>query len=159
MGTNPTNVHLVKELVMKSARDAGCILLNHSSDEEHALYFDVQLAGEDVGCISRGWTDPGYRLLERVDLPIFATKIWMVRLREFCATNGISLTRSADDPDTTVLLESVVYEEGFNAATLAKSLEALRDCKRELLAVTNLATTELLLGGMNLAAHHGNAMH
>lgn len=56
----------VKALVSRVAADAGYELANSWTDRDLKLYFDVLSGGMNIGCISRGWTDLGYRISEQI---------------------------------------------------------------------------------------------
>jgi hypothetical protein len=53
-------------------------------------------------------------------------------MKRFCATNGFAMTFEHHGETTELLLDSVIYLEGFNQATFRKTLEALRTCVGEI---------------------------
>ncbi len=52
------------DLVETVAKTAGFILSGYKTDAALELYYDVRQGERNVGYISKGWTDPGFRLGE-----------------------------------------------------------------------------------------------
>lgn len=127
------------------ARRAGYSVANLASDADLEVYFDVFLGSDDIGYVSRGWNDPGFRLSNQLVVSgLFEESMYSVATREFCATNGVALSWAAEGDGTSFMLETVLYDSGFNCATLKRSFEALTACRREVLGVAMLLATQAL---------------
>jgi hypothetical protein len=127
------------------AQELGLQLTNESSDEHLCFYFDAVRDGNDIACLSRGWDDPGVRMSEQIEIPAsLGNPLWFERLIDFSATNGVAVTCSYENNIMTISLESVLYDEGLNSATLENALNALADCKIQLQRIRYSAASEIL---------------
>ena len=66
--------------------------------------------------------------------------IWTgAEIKRFCATNGIGITFEQSGETTEVVLDGLIYMEGFNQATLLKTLGALNTCVERIEILTGRA--------------------
>ncbi len=78
---------------MRAIEDAGYTACNFASDKDLEVYFDVFKEGEDIGYMSRGWSDPGFRLSRQLYVsPAVADNLWSESFSEHCATSGVCFT-------------------------------------------------------------------
>jgi hypothetical protein len=139
--------HAEKILANEVASAAGYELRNFLTSDKLRLYFDVFENGKDIGYLSRGWTDPGFRLSQMVNVPrSFREGPWFEALTDFCATNGVAATWVDKEKKGFVTLESVLYDPGFNKETLLKAFAALHDCQEHLKLLTAAHAREAFLG-------------
>lgn len=119
-----------RELAEAAIAAAGYTVSDFNSDISLEVYFAITKGDQDVGFIAKGWTDPGFRIGEIVSVPEGYAENGEPPeyLRDFCATNGVGLTRSPDFDDTYRFLEYVIYSSGFNAEMLRESLATLIEC-------------------------------
>ncbi len=104
-----------------------------SWNDELELYFDIKRNDVDVGFISKGWTDPGFRVGEVVIIPAERIDSFTARaedVHEFCSANGFACTVTLTLDHCEVLIECVIYCTGFDGRTLSQSLAALAKCSR-----------------------------
>jgi len=119
-----------------------CGLRGHGfvTNEHLELYYDIEtLENRDVGYISKGWEDPGFRVGNVVKVPtgqIEARKASLPMLMNHCATRGVAMTGERLAGGTFEFhLDSVIYTDGFNPKVLAQVLECLTDCTEKVRAI------------------------
>ena len=126
--------------LLEIAKSAKLKLSDFRISEHLGLYFNISHGRQPLGYISKGWSDPGFRLGEIISIP--ASKLPLLRentrkISKLCATNGLVVTVNENETPIAVYLEYVIYQEGFNRKTLMKALETLSECVeqvREMLA-------------------------
>jgi hypothetical protein len=120
----------LREWVESTLAAAGYDASDFISDKSLQVYLAITNGGQDVGFIAKGWTDPGFRIGELVAVPKGYPEHAEPPeyLRDFCATNGVGLSRSPDFDDTYWFLEYVIYSSGFNAEMLLESLDTFIEC-------------------------------
>lgn len=127
-------------MVEKIAKECGLKLSRFLVNEELELYFDLKRGRHDMGYISKGWEDPGFRIGDLIEIEKSKEELFKGNAYEilrFCATNGIVLTVEETKDTITLQMEGVIYSEGFNKDTFLKTLETLNECvekTQELLA-------------------------
>lgn len=127
-------------MVEKIAKECGLKLSRFLSNEELELYYDLKRGRHDIGYISKGWEDPGFRIGDLIEIEKSKEELFKGNAYEilcFCATNGIVLTVEETKDTITLQMEGVIYSEGFNKDTFLKTLETLNECvekTQELLA-------------------------
>ena len=118
-------------LVQKTVTAAGFQTRAFQWGQDLELYFDIFDNGRDIGYISKGWEDRGFRVAELFTIPLeFAgsLKSRVEDLRQKCATEGIALTTETDDSELTVKLECVIYTAGFNQVSFGNTARYLARC-------------------------------
>lgn len=101
------------------------------TNEHLELYYDIKRGRHDVGYISKGWDDPGFRIGDIVEIKkesIEAFKQSTYELLRFCATNGITFTMEKAKYGLELQMEGVIYSDGFNKRVFQHTLEALNEC-------------------------------
>jgi len=101
------------------------------ANNELELYYDLKRGRHDMGYISKGWEDPGFRIGDLIEIEKWKEESFKVNAYEilrFCATNGIVLTVEETKDTITLQMEGVIYSEGFNKDTFMKTLETLNEC-------------------------------
>lgn len=127
-------------MVEKIAKECGLKLTRFLANDELELYYDLKRGRHDMGYISKGWEDPGFRIGDLIEIEKWKEESFKVNAYEilrFCATNGIVLTVEETKDTITLQMEGVIYSEGFNKDTFLKTLETLNECvekAQELLA-------------------------
>ena len=126
------------QLENRSLAEGALLIAGHEGSNfmwnaELELYLDISRAGQDAGFISKGWTDPGFRvgeivIIPTVDVPHFMERVETVQ--HVCATNGFACTVT-DTPDgSAVQIDCVIYSTGFDGRTLSQTLSALARCSK-----------------------------
>jgi hypothetical protein len=120
-----------KALVERVVAEAGYGTSRFLWDEHMELYFDLTDNDRDVGCISKGWEDHGFRIAEQLRIPIeFAgpLKGMLNSLRHKCATEGVALTTTKRKRELAIHIECVIYTAGFNGEAVRHTLRYLDEC-------------------------------
>ena len=128
-------------MVEKIAKECGLKLSRFLANEELELYYDLKGGRHDMGYISKGWEDPGFRIGDLIEIEKSKEELFKGNAYEilrFCATNGIVLTVEETKDTITLQMEGVIYSEGFNKGTFLKTLETLNEC---------IEKAETLIGG------------
>jgi hypothetical protein len=118
-----------------------CGLQGHGliTNEHLELYYDIHASDHrDVGYISKGWEDPGFRVGNVIQMPVNwveAKKKHLPTLMKHCATRGVAMTGEKLNGDTFEFhLDSVIYSDGFNQKVLAQIVECLSECVKKIRA-------------------------
>ncbi|MEI6972737.1 MAG: hypothetical protein WCL44_14620 [bacterium] len=118
-------------LVQDLAKECGFKLANGRINEHLELYYDIKQGRHSLGYIFKGWNDPGFRIGEVIHVPqskADSFKRIAYPLLRFCAGNGIVMTVEETGAAIKILLDGVLYSEGFNKATFRKTLDTLNEC-------------------------------
>jgi hypothetical protein len=124
-----------RRTVEGAASEAGLTLSHCLTNDALELYYEIKRGRHDLGYISKGWDDPGFRVGEVLMFQEFQGVhfIWTgPEIRRYCATNGIGITAAQHGGRTEAHLDGVIYREGFNRATLLKTLDALAACVKRI---------------------------
>ncbi len=118
-------------IVEQTAKECGLKLSGFRANDELELYYDLKQGRHEVGYISKGWNDPGFRVGDLVSVPrdnIDNVKANAYRLLKFCATRGVVLTLEEKPGSVELQMDSVIYSEGFNKSVFAQVLNYLNVC-------------------------------
>jgi len=113
------------------ARRCGLRLVRFQTNDALELYYAIKRGRHDLGYISKGWEDPGFRIGDLVEIDQWEADILKANtphIIRFCATNGIAMTVQETPTTVALHLDGVIYSEGFNRDTFLKTLETLNDC-------------------------------
>jgi len=102
-----------------------------NANEHLELYYDIAQGKREVGYISKGWDDPGFRVgdvIEVSKLKIATLKEHAYALLKYCATRGIVMTVEENDNSVKIQMDSVIYSDGFNKKVFAQVLHYLTEC-------------------------------
>lgn len=124
--------HVRNRIIIEGiGRECGMTLAGFRADEHLELYYDLKQGRHDVGYISKGWDEPGFRVSEIVEVPkwkIADMKEHVYALLTFCATRGVTVTIDEKDQSIEMQLESVIYLEGLNKRVFWQVLHYLQEC-------------------------------
>jgi len=118
-------------LIETTARECGLKLSRFQMNDALELYYDLKQGRDDVGFISKGWDDPGFRVGSVVEVPkwkLDAVKDHTYGLLKYCATRGIVLTVETKDDVIEYQMGSVIYSDGFNTEVFVQVLRSLNEC-------------------------------
>jgi hypothetical protein len=127
-----------RAMVEGMAKESGLQLDGFRTNEDLELYYDIAKDGHDVGFISKGWDDPGFRVGELLVLPadtLDAFRARATQIMDFCSTNGVVCTGRLTPVGLELSLLDNIYSEGFNIATFLQTLEAVHDCAAKVRAI------------------------
>ena len=124
--------HVRNRIVVEGiGKECGVTLSGFRADEHLELYYDLKQGRHDVGYISKGWDDPGFRVSEIVEVPkwkIADMKEHVYALLTFCATRGVTVTIDEKETSIEMQLDSVIYLEGLNKQVFEQVLRYLQEC-------------------------------
>ena len=119
-------------IVEQILKECGLRPTGFNANEHLELYYDIAQGKREVGYISKGWDDPGFRVGDIVEVPkwkIAALKEHAYALLKYCATRGVVMTVKENDDDSVELqMDSVIYSDGFNKKVFAQVLHYLTEC-------------------------------
>jgi hypothetical protein len=118
-------------LVGNIARECGLTLVGFLANDTLELYYDLKRGRHNLGFISKGWEDPGFRIGDLVEIGGWDRDVVKAASRQImrvCATQGIGLTIQEAPTTIALQLDGVLYSEGFNRDTFLKTLESLNVC-------------------------------
>jgi len=118
-------------LVEKIAKSARLKLSGFLVNDGLELYYDITRGKDDIGHISKGWEDPGFRLGDLVTFPRSKAakfKTALPQIQKFCAVNGIGMTFGKTKDAIEIQMDGVIYSEGFNKKTFVSTLDTLHEC-------------------------------
>ena len=115
-------------LVEAAAKQCGLKLSSFLTDESLELYYDIKRGRHDLGFISKGWDDPGFRIGDLVHVPkryVPRLKDTIFTLLRFCATRGVSVTIEDTREGAELQMDSVIYLEGFSGSVFEQVIHYL----------------------------------
>ena len=115
-------------IVEHLARECGLTLAGFLTNDVLELYYGIKQGRHDLGYISKGWEDPGFRIGDLVEVGWWDKDIVQANshhIMRLCAINGITLTIQEAPIAITLQLDGVLYSEGFNRSTFQKTLDCL----------------------------------
>ena len=118
-------------LVEGIARELGLSLARFLTNDALELYYDIKRGRHEMGYISKGWEDPGFRIGDLVEIDQWEADAFKANansIMRFCATNGIGATVREAPSIIEIHLDGVLYSEGFNRDTFSQTLEAVNAC-------------------------------
>jgi len=119
-------------IVEQTLKECGLRPSGFIANEHLELYYDIAHGKRELGYISKGWDDPGFRVGNIVEVPkwkIAALKEHAYALLKHCATRGVVMTVKENDDDSVELqMDSVIYSDGFNKKVLGQVLHYLTEC-------------------------------
>jgi len=118
-------------IVEQTLKQCGLRPSGFTANEHLELYYDIAAGKREVGYISKGWEDPGFRVGDIVPVPtpnIPKLTAHAFALLKFCATRGVAVTVEENAGSVEVHLESVIYSDGFNKKVFDQVLQELNVC-------------------------------
>jgi len=113
------------------ARECGLTLAGFLTNDGLELYYNIKRGRHDLGYISKGWEDPGFRIGDLVHIDPWEADAFRANansLMRFCTTNGIGMVVQEAPSLIEIQLDGVLYSEGFNKETFLKTLDSLNAC-------------------------------
>lgn len=122
-------------LVKKNAKKAGLKLERFISNRALEIYYDLVIKDRGVGYISKGWSDPGFRVGEYFELekrmPSFKEKFY--KIFQVCSGNLVSVSVSEKTPGKIgISLEIGIYRDGLNEKVLKDVVDTLETTMRKI---------------------------
>lgn len=126
------HAHVNDRLLVESiAKECGLKLSGFLTNEHLELYYDLKHGRQDVGFLSKGWDDPGFRLGELVEIPKWKLADMgehVYALLKFCATQGVAMTIEENEDTLKLQFDFAIYSEGFNKQVFERALRSLDKC-------------------------------
>jgi hypothetical protein len=125
-------------MVANIARECGLALAGFLTNDALELYYDIMRGRHNLGFISKGWQDPGFRIGDLVEIGWWdgdVSKANSHHTMRFCATNGIAMTIREAPIAITLELDGVIYSQGFNRETFLQTLDSLNACVEKIHAL------------------------
>lgn len=131
--------HIRNRMIVEGiARDCDLTLARFLTNDALELYYDIKRSRHDMGFISKGWDDPGFRIGDLVEVGWWdgdVLKANSQHIMRFCATNGITMTIQEAPLAISLQLDGVIYSEGFNRGTFLQTLDSLNACVEKIHAL------------------------
>jgi hypothetical protein len=124
--------HVRNRIVIEGiGKECGVTLSGFRAGEHLELCYDIKRGRHDVGCISKGWDEPGFRVGDIIEVPKWKNtdmKEHLYALLTFCATRGVAVTVEEAEHSIELHLDSVIYSEGLNKRVFEQILHYLQEC-------------------------------
>ena len=124
--------HVRNRIVIEGiGKECGVTLSGFRTGEHLELYYDMKRSRHDVGCISKGRDEPGFRVGDIIEVPKWKNtdmKEHVYALLIFCATQGVAVTIEESEHSMQLQLDSVIYSEGLNRRVFEQVLHYLQEC-------------------------------
>lgn len=134
-----------RALIKRIAQDCQLALSGFRANEHLEIYYDINRGEQELGFISKGWDDPGFRIGDLIILPITKIDDFKSNVNEilaYCATNGMVITTSIEQEGFVIAIDGIIYCGGVNRLTLSAILITLRDCIEKVHSIFNRKTTK-----------------
>lgn len=118
-------------MIERISKECGVKLSGFRTTEHMELYYVIKQGRHDIGYISKGWDDPGFRVGEIIEVPTWENtdmKEHLYALLTFCATRGVTVTIEETKGSIELHLDSVIYSEGMNKRVFEQVLRYLQEC-------------------------------
>jgi hypothetical protein len=125
-GTFLPNDRVVQEVAAASRIQLSGFL----SDEHLELYYDMRRDEVDLGYISKGRKDPGFRIGNLIEIPRDREPSFAgleAQIRRLCATNGLGVTVSKTEHGIEMQVDAVIYSDGFNKKTFRQTVDTVQE--------------------------------
>jgi hypothetical protein len=124
--------HIQNRMIVEGiARECGLTLARFLTNDALELYYDINRGRHNLGFITKGWNDPGFRIGDLVEIGPWEADVLKANtphIMRFCAANGIALTVQETPTTMTIQLDGVLYSEGFNRDTFLQTFDSLNAC-------------------------------
>jgi|CXWL01.1.fsa_nt_gi hypothetical protein len=124
--------HIRNRIVIEEiGKECGVTLSGFRAGEHLELCYDMKRGRHDVGCISKGWNEPGFRVGDIIEVPKWNNadmKEHLYVLLTYCATRGVAVTIEEAEHSIELQLDSVIYSEGLNKQVFEQVLQYLQEC-------------------------------
>jgi hypothetical protein len=118
-------------LIGKAARASKLKISGFRVNDALELYYDIKRGHSEMGYVSKGWEDPGFRIGDLLVVPRSKAgrfKTCLSQIRTFCAANGIAMTVTKTRDSIEIQMDGVIYSDGFNKKTFLSTLDTLHEC-------------------------------
>lgn len=131
LATQAADKTILQEIATNSQ---GFVLCKYFWDEQLELYFDIERNGKSDCYISKGWDQPGFRVSAIVDIPLTREFDWNFfdYVSDYCAVNGVALTRQPEGTMVGWMLDSVIYSGALNAESFTGCVDSILDCIKQI---------------------------
>ncbi len=133
--------HVRNRIIIEGiGKECGVKLYGFLANEHLELFYNLRQGRHDVGDISKGWDEPGFRVGDIIEVPKWKNtdmKECLYALLTFCATRGVAVTIEETERSIELHLDSVIYSEGLSKRVFEQVLHYLQECvekARELIA-------------------------
>lgn len=126
--------------IQNMADELGLKLSGFTDNKALELYYDIEKEGRKIGCIYKGWGDPGFRISEILvlkpnDLDSFRANI--DKVLNTCATQGVALGANKVEDGLGFDLNINIYQDGLTTSVLKNALETLEFTVNKLKSLLN----------------------
>jgi hypothetical protein len=118
-------------ILEKTAKESGFRLSNFQSNQTLELIYDISKGRYEIGYISKGWNDPGFRIGNLLVIPNVQMQVLqscIMKILDICAVRGFSATITNQKDFIELHIDSVVYSEGFNQKVFVQVVDNLNEC-------------------------------
>jgi hypothetical protein len=125
------NYYIDQEILERISKESGFRLSNFQTNQNLELFFDISKSRYDIGYISKGWNDPGFRIGNILVVPNVRMQLLqncIMQIMNVCAVRGFSTTIINRKDFVELHIDSVVYSEGFNQKVFVQVVENLNEC-------------------------------
>jgi hypothetical protein len=120
-----------RRIIGDIAPDCGLTLTGFLSNDALEFYYNIQRGRHDLGYISKGWEDPGFRIGDLVRIGWWDKDVVTAntaQIMRVCATNGIAITIQERPLAIELQLDGVIYSDRFDRETFLQTLDSLNAC-------------------------------
>jgi hypothetical protein len=117
--------------VERMAKASGLRTVDFVTNECLELFYNLKKGRQDIGYISKGWSDPGFRIGNILMIPEVrrpALEGAIMKIMKLCAVRGFAVTVDEKDGYAQLCLDTVVYTEGLNSAVFSQICGNLTEC-------------------------------
>lgn len=126
--------------IQKMADELGLKLSGFTDNKALELYYDIEKEGRNIGYISKGWNEQGFRIGELItckqkDMDVLRNNF--DKILNTCATQGTALGAKIVNGDLQLDLNINIYQDGLTTNVLKNALETLEFTINKLKSLIN----------------------
>jgi hypothetical protein len=117
--------------IEKIIKESGLRPIDFQSNDQLELFYNLRKGRRDIGYVSKGWSEPGFRIGNVIVIPEIqsaALRSGIMEIMKICAVRGFAVTVEEKSGYFKLHIDTVVYSEGLNRVVFMKIMDNLCEC-------------------------------
>jgi hypothetical protein len=112
-------------------KESGLRPFDFQTNDHLELFYNLRKGRRDIGYVSKGWSEPGFRIGNVLVIPEFqsaAFRSGIMEIMKICAVRGFAVTVDEKNGYFQLHIDTVIYSEGLNKVVFMKIVDNLCEC-------------------------------